>query len=260
VRNWARAAGYDVVYITDHRTLEGAERGVASNAGVAGEGPILLQGLEAGFRGEHVNLLSVGRRFRGVVNPDLRDVDEQALMLASIMPATMPVIIETLPGNIEKLRDTTPKGVQGVQAIEIVDGSPRGLSQTRRDRDRIVQLADTLNLALVTGSDNHGWGRAASGWTLMKIPGWRGMATDSLSRRIEDILRFGRRASTRPVERRVAGGQNPLSLALTGPLVTWRMLTTLSADERVMWLIWTWGIVGLARLVRRYPARQTTAA
>ncbi len=260
VRNWARAAGYDVVYITDHRTLEGAERGVASNAGVAGEGPILLQGLEAGFRGEHVNLLSVGRRFRGVVNPDLRDVDEQALMLASIMPATMPVIIETLPGNIEKLRDTTPKGVQGVQAIEIVDGSPRGLSQARRDRDRIVQLADTLNLALVTGSDNHGWGRAAPGWTLMKIPGWRGMTTDSLSRRIEDILRFGRRASTRPIERRVAGGQNPLSLALTAPLVAWRMFTTLSADERVMWLIWTWGIVGLARLVRRYRARPATAA
>ena len=86
------------------------------------------------------------------------------------------------------------------------------------------------------------------------------MATDSLSRRIEDILRFGRRASTRPVERRVAGGQNPLSLALTGPLVTWRMFTTLSADERVMWLIWTWAVVGLVRVARRYRVRQAAAA
>src|SRR5206468_10289854 len=56
-RAWARDAGYDVVYITDHRTFEGAERGIASNPGVAGEGTMLLQGLEAGYKGEHVNIL-----------------------------------------------------------------------------------------------------------------------------------------------------------------------------------------------------------
>jgi len=82
---------------------------------------------------------------------------------------------------------------------------------------------------------------------MMRIPGWRGMPTDSLSRRVEDVLRVLHREATRVVERRVAGGQNPVALALTAPLVAWRMLTTLSADERVMWLIWTWGIVLLVR-------------
>ena len=47
VRDWHRGAGYNVAYITDHATYEGAERGVAANPGLAGEGTVLLQGLEA---------------------------------------------------------------------------------------------------------------------------------------------------------------------------------------------------------------------
>src|SRR6201999_1691810 len=108
----------------------------------------------------------------------------------------------------------------GISAIEIIDGSPRGLSQSRRDRDRIVQLADSLNLALVTGSDNHGWGFAAAGWTLLRIPGWRGMRTDSLSNRIEQVVHFGRRRASRVVERVVAGS-GFFQLAFAGPAIAW---------------------------------------
>jgi hypothetical protein len=86
------------------------------------------------------------------------------------------------------------------------------------------------------------------------------MTTDSLSRRIEDVIRIGRRSATRPVERIVAGGQNPVSLALAPILVPWRMLTTLSADERVMWIIWTWAIVFAIRAARRYRQRPSTTA
>ena len=259
VRSWMNGAGFDAVYVTDHRTFEGAERGISSNPGVAGEGTLILQGLEAGYKGEHVNILSAGRRYKGITGPDLRDVDEQSLNLAFLFPATSPVVIETLPGDFEKVKDTTAKGVSAV-AMEIIDGSPRGLAQGRRDRERIVHLADSLNFSLVTGTDNHGWGRAAPGWTLLRIPGWRGMTTDSLARQIEDVIRVGRRSATRPVERIVAGGQNPVSLALTPVLVPWRMLTTLSADERVMWIIWTWAIVFAVRAVRRYRPRPSTTA
>ena len=259
VRSWMNGAGFDAVYVTDHRTFEGAERGISSNPGVAGEGTLILQGLEAGYKGEHVNILSAGRRYKGITGPDLRDVDEQSLNLAFLFPATSPVVIETLPGDFEKVKDTTAKGVSAV-AMEIIDGSPRGLAQGRRDRERIVHLADSLNFSLVTGTDNHGWGRAAPGWTLLRIPGWRGMTSDSLARQIEDVIRVGRRSATRPVERIVAGGQNPVSLALTPVLVPWRMLTTLSADERVMWIIWTWAIVFAVRAVRRYRPRPSTTA
>jgi hypothetical protein len=260
VRNWHRASGYDVAYITDHATFEGAERGVAANPAQAGEATVVLQGLEAIDRGEHVNILSAGRRYRGITTPDLKDVDDQALALADLIPGTSPVLIETIPGNLSKFSSTAPNTAPGVDAIEIVDGSPRGLSQGRRDRARIIRLADSLNLALIAGSDNHGWGRTAPGWTLLRIPDWRGMPTDSLSRRIEAILRIGRRQATRVVERRIADGTSPISLAFAAPLVTWRMLTALTADERVMWLVWVWGIVLVARGVRAYRHRPASAA
>jgi hypothetical protein len=38
---------------------------------------------------------------------------------------------------------------------------------------------------------------------------------------------------------------------LAGPAVVWRMLTTLSPDERVMWIVWTWAIAAIVALVRR---------
>jgi len=259
VRSWARGAGFDAVYITDHRSFEGAERGIAANPSQAGEGVMLLQGLEAFYKGEHVNVLSAGRRFRGITTPDLKDIDEQSFVLASLIPATSPVAIETVPANLSKVPAATA-GTPGVTAIEIVDGSPRGLSQTRRDRERIVHLADSLNLALVTGSDNHGWGRAAPGWTLLRIPGWRGMGTDSLSRRIEQIIREGRREATRPVERTIASATNPITVILAAPLVAWTMFTTLGPDERVMWLVWTWGIIVVGRVIGRYRRRPATAA
>jgi hypothetical protein len=83
------------------------------------------------------------------------------------------------------------------------------------------------------------------------------MTGDSLVFAIEHALRGGRGA-TRVAERRVAGeinGSHPVELALTLPLVAWRMLTTLSADERVMWLVWGWGIAGVVWLVRSRRAR-----
>ncbi len=259
VRDWHRAAGFDAVYITDHATFEGAEAGIAANPGQAGQGTMILQGLEAFYRGEHVNILSAGRRYRGLTDASLRDVDERAVQLASFIPATSPVIIETFPGKLDKVPVTTETG-PGVTAIEIVDGSPRGLAQTRANRARIVHIADSLDLALVTGSDNHGWGSTAPGWTLLRIPGWRGMTTDSLSGRIEAVIRLTRRGGTRTVERRVAPATNALEIVFAAPLAAWVMFATLSPDERVMWLIWTWGIVVLVRGYRRFRLRPSTAA
>jgi predicted metal-dependent phosphoesterase TrpH len=259
VREWHHDAGYDAAYITDHATFDGAERGIASNPRLAGEGTLILQGLEAFYKGEHVNVLGAGRRYKGLTTPDLKTVDEQSLALASILQATSPVLIETIPGKLDRVpaaSDSAP----GVRAIEIVDGSPRGLTQVRRDRARIVHIADSLNLALVAGSDNHGWGRTAPGWTLLRIPGWRGMTTDSLSARIEEILRLGRRDATRVVERRVASGENAIALVFAAPVVTVGMFTMLSPDERIAWIVWTWIVVIAIRAWRVSRARRAAPA
>lgn len=258
VRAWHHAAGFDVAYISDHRTVQGAEEGIADNPAEAGQGTMLLQALEVGWRGEHVNILGAGRMYKGLTTPDLRDMDEQAVALASLLPGHEPILIETLPGDLSKIVIAPGPRSAGVRAIEIVDGSPRGLDQTRMLRSRIVHLADSLNVALVAGSDNHGWGRTAPGWTLLIVPGWRGMGTDSLAFAIDKALHLGHQA-TKVVERRLAGelnGGNVLELIFTLPIVTWHMFTTLSVDERVMWILWIWALFVIGRLAASWRRRR----
>jgi hypothetical protein len=251
VRDWHRAGGYDVAYVSDHRSFQGAEEGVAANPAVAGQGTVLLSALEVVYRGERVNVLSAGRVYRGLTTANLWDVDEPSLAMASLVSRREPVVVQTFPGRFDRITPARGPGTPGVRAIEIVDGAPRGLTQTRRERARIVRLADSLDLALVAGSNNHGWGRTAPGWTLMRIPGWRGIVPDQLALAIESGIRGGGRRATRVVERRVAeAGGSPILLVLTVPLVTWRMLTTLSGDQRVMWIVWTWALVTAAHVVR----------
>jgi hypothetical protein len=258
VRAWHRAAGFDVAYVSDHRTVQGAEEGIADNPTEAGQGTMLLQALEVVWRGEHVNILGAGRTYKGLTTPDLRDLDEQAVSLASLLPGREPIIIETLPGKLSKMVTAQGPRTGGVRALEIVDGSPRGLDQSRILRSRIVHLADSLNIPVVAGSDNHGWGRAAPGWTLLIIPGWRGMSSDSLAFAIDKALRIGHTA-TKVIERSVAGemnGANALELTFTLPIVAWRMFTTLSVDERVMWIFWVWALFLVWRLTTSWRRRR----
>jgi hypothetical protein len=260
VRDWHAASGYDAAYITDHRHYRGAEEGVAANPSVAGQGTVLLSGLEVVYGGERVNVLSAGRVYRGLTTENLWDIDTVALALASLVRSREPVIVQTVPARLERIGPAQGPGTPGARAIEIVDGAPRGLSQTRRERQRIVRLADSLNLALVVGSNNHGWGRTAPGWTLFRIPGWRSMAPDQLATSIESAIRQAGRDAARAVERRVADADgSPIRLALAVPLATWRMLTTLSTDQRVSWIIWAWVLAAAwfvgraARERRRQP-------
>jgi hypothetical protein len=250
VRAWHRAAGFDVAYITDHRTFEGARDAWANNPTAAGTATVLLPGIEVVWRGEHVNVLDADRMFRGLLTETLRDIDENALGIASSLPQNEPVLIETFPGDLSKVIPAAGPGTGGVRAIEIIDGAPKGLGQTRRERAQIIQLADSANLALVAGSNNHGWGRTAAGWTLMFIPQWRGATPEQLSAGISKAIRGGGRRATRVVERYVADTETGLALPLTVPLVTWGMLRTMSNDERIVWLAWTAALYLLWRVRR----------
>jgi Predicted metal-dependent phosphoesterases (PHP family) len=238
VRKWHRDAGFDVAFITDHRTFEGARDAWANNPPSVGQETVLLPAIEVVWKGEHVNVLDADRMYRGILNSTLRDIDDQALTMVSMVPGAEPVLIETLPGDLSKVQAASGKGTPGVRAIEVIDGSPRGLGQTRAERSRIIHLADSTNIALVAGSDNHGWGHTAAGWTLMFIPDWRSVSPDGLSKAIANVLRVGGRGATRVVERFVANTETGLSLPLSVPLVGWGMLRALSTDERVVWLAW----------------------
>jgi len=248
VRRWHRKAGFDVAYISDHRTFEGAREGWANNPTQSGTETLLLPAIEAVWQGEHVNILDADRMYQGILDPALRDVDTEALKLASLVQGNEPVLIETIPGNLSKVVTAKGRGTAGVRAIELIDGAPRGLAQSRQQRARILDIADSANIALVAGSDNHGWGHAASAWTMLILPGWRAAPPEEVSRAISGMLRSGGRGATRVVERYVANTDAPVLVPFTVPMVAWGMLRTLSVDERVVWLAWIAALVLLARV------------
>ena len=193
-------------------------------------------------------MLDADRMYRGILDVSLRDIDDDALRLASMVTGNEPVLIWTIPGNLSGIRTPAGRGTPGVRALEVVDGSPRGLTQSRLDRARIVHIADSANVALVAGSDSHGWGYAASAWTMMLLPGWRGAPPDEVSRAISSTLRDHGRPTTKVVERYVANTENAALVPFTVPIVTWGMFRSLSADERIVWFAWVAALTMLARL------------
>jgi hypothetical protein len=127
----------------------------------------------------------------------------------------------------------------------------------RRKRQQIVDFARKNNLALTSGTDNHGWGYVAPNWTLVVVKNWRDLRDDELAARIEVAIREQGSSATRVVERTsVDPVVSPAALAFTVLAVPWRMLTTLSVEERLSWLGWIWAIaaVGVSRQRRRAMA------
>ena len=255
-RAWHRDGGYDVAFITDHATVVAAERGVARNSYPAGEAVTLLQGIEVTWAGEHVNILGAQRRYKGILTDNLRDVDEQSLQLASLISGREPVVIWNHPHRLNRLPTASRPGTSGVRGIEISNGAPDSMDEVRLERAAIAALAQRRNLALTSGSDNHGWGSTVPNWTLMLIFGWRGMAADSLESQIEDDIRRGGVRAGRVVERRAAQATSDVELALTVFAAPARMLTTLSNDERISWLIWISLITAATWWIRRARARR----
>lgn len=251
-RRWHRRAGYTVAYVTDHGSVAGAERALATNPRTAGEDMTLLQSIEVTWDGEHVSVLGAQRTYSGLLTQNLRDVDTTGLRLGSLIPNREPVVVWNHPRVLSRLPIHEGAGTPGIRAIEIVNGSPDNMNDMQPQRDAILALAQQRNLALVSGSDNHGWGWAAPGWTLMRIFNWRSMTPDVLALQIEAVIRGGGFEATRVVERRVADANRMLWASVA--TVPARMLTTLSNDERVSWLVWIWLVTGGWWLWRRHRA------
>jgi hypothetical protein len=251
-RAWHARAGFDAAYVTDHASVAAAERGIASNPRSAADGVMLLQGIEVTWSGEHVTILGAERLYRGLLTDNKRDVDVRGLELGSLITGREPVLIWNHPHRLQGVPVASGPGSAGIRAIEIVNGAPDDRDALRRNHRALVELAQQSNLALTTGTDHHGWGYAAPGWTLMRIFNWRSLGSDDLSNRIEQALRTGGLASTRTVERRTANpGISILGLTATVFSAPTRMLTTISNDERAAWLVWTWLIAAAIWWIRR---------
>jgi hypothetical protein len=251
-RDWHRSAGFGAAYVTDHRTLYGALEGVEQNPVTAGVGTVLLPGVELHDLGEHPVLIGIDPWRMKINSPDWQG----AAVEADGGPVP-PILVLTMPGSVIHVPQLEYKGEIRLAAIETSDGSPRGMAQATRDRKKIIELSNKLQLSLVSGSDNHGWGRAAAAWTVLRIPGWRAMEPAALDIAIRRTVLRRATGSVDVVGRRTAGiGTNKVEQSLAGFAVLAMIFRTMDLRERFSWLVWSWGgwfasIIGSKRKRRR---------
>ena len=235
-RDWHAASGFNVAYVTDHRTFDGALEGSMRNPALAGAATVLLPGVELRDTGEHPILIGVDPRRMRIESPDWRD----AAIKADGGPAP-PVVFLALPGNLLHIPRDLTQGPVHLAGIEISDGSPRGIAQSARDRRAVLALAQQLGVAVIAASDNHGWGRAAPAWSVMRVPGWRTMTPAALDIAIRRTILLEGRRSVQVISRRMAAEPVGVAGFATGGVsIAWLMLRTMSAPERISWLTWAW--------------------
>lgn len=253
-RAWHEAGGFDAAYVTDHYTWAGVEDAVPLNPARAGERTALLEGAELRIHRRPTNALGARARYRWAVGPDTIYMDPDSLRAHPLRDGRPPTLLFTMPGALGLVVPYTQSDPSGVIGIEVNDGSPRGLEQTRSERAAIVAMADSVDLALVAASNLHGWGRTVSAWSVMRIPGWREMTPEQLADRIEGKLHAERRASGTVVERRMPyHGGSGVRIALTAPWLAWEHFRMLTVAERLSWLLWLAVLVGV-RTPRRAAA------
>ena len=233
-RAWHARGGFDAAYISDHRSFDGAEAGLSRNPKRAGDGVVLISAFEGRYLGTFEIFLSFTR-----ADSATRMDGHRRLLEGRLLSGRQPATVVALPSPLPDVQRVARDGPPYIAAIEISDGSPRGFAQSDRDHAQIIRRADTLGIALVSGSNNHGWGRVIPAWTLVKIPGWRTLSPDSLGAAIENTLRAAPRGVS-VVERRRPTLSSPAAMALTFPVAAAQVFATLTTPERLVWLGWIW--------------------
>ncbi|MEP6905416.1 MAG: hypothetical protein ABI875_04990, partial [Gemmatimonadales bacterium] len=233
---WHRSAGFDVAYISDHNSFTGAEVARRTNPARAGDGTVLL----SAFEGRYLLTFEIFLSLTSADSVALMDW-RRWISDGNLRSGRVPASVVALPSPLQDVQASGRDGPPHISAIEIVDGSPRGFGQRDREGSVIVRRADSLGLALVVGSNNHGWGWVAPGWALVSVPGWRSLSSDSVAGAIERTIRVSPRASVRVVERRRPTATG-FGLAFTVPVLIVQTVRALTLPERLVWLAWIWAI------------------
>jgi hypothetical protein len=255
-REWHASSGFDAVYITDHSTFDGVLEGRLRNPVIAGGGTTLLPGVELRDGNEHPILIGVDPTRMRITSPEWK----KAAVTADGV-STPAILLLSMPGDVLRIPLNETTGPVRLAGIEISDGCPRGMAQAARDRDAIVALASKLHFALVSASNNHGWGRTAPAWSVMRIRGWREMTPVQLDVAIRHtIIERGPDAIDVVARRTTPPAGGTVGLALSGFTISLMTLRTMDSGERISWLAWSWGLCLISLSRARDRRRQRTRA
>ncbi|MCY3610029.1 MAG: hypothetical protein OXH51_00630 [Gemmatimonadetes bacterium] len=238
-RAWHEAGGFHAAYVTDHYTWAGVDEALPANPARAGDRTVLLSGMEVRLRDRHTNILGDRARYVFALDSTWHHLDPDSIAAAYSRGAPPATMLYAIPGPLDRIVPFGPGSPAGVVGVELSDGAPRGLEQGRAEREETLALADSLDLAVVAGTNNHGWGRTVPAWNVMRLPGWPHMSPDELGSAIEDVLHRERRRAVTVVERTMPYHDgSAVKLAATVPLLLWSHFRTLTLGERVSWLVW----------------------
>lgn len=249
-RAWHEAGGFHVAYVTDHYTWAGFDDSVASNPARVGERTTVLSGAEIRIHRRPTNALGDRSRYQFALDADTVYMEPDSLAAAYARGGRPATLLYTMPGGLEWVVPFSEEQPAGVIAIELNDGSPRGLEQVKRERARILALADAADLAVIGAANLHGWGRTVAAWSVMEIPGWQEMTPIGIGDAIEAKLHAERRSAVTVVERRMPYHQGVAAgVVLTLPWVALEHFRMLGTPERLSWLVWlaVLAAVGAAR-------------
>ncbi|MDE2973406.1 MAG: hypothetical protein OXU64_01615 [Gemmatimonadota bacterium] len=251
-RAWHEDGGFDAAYVTDHYTWAGVDDAAPANPARAGERTAMLSGMEVRLRNRHVNLLGDRDRYVFALDGTWHHLDPDSIAAARERGAPPVTMLYTIPGRLDAIVPLAPGSPAGVVGVELSDGAPRGLEQARAERAKILAIADSMDLAVVAGSNLHGWGRTVAAWSVMRVPGWRDMPPDELGGAIEGALHRDRRRAVTVVERRMPYHDGSRAgMALTVPWLLWEHFRMMTAAERGSWIAWTVLAALAGRRVRR---------
>lgn len=222
-RRWHERAGYGAAFATDHNKLTRA--------------PGLLSGEEVSLHEAHVVVLAPGAR----IDPDaVQGMDGLRAVLADARAGKTGPAIMSLPeywkhhwAELDQLADW------GAGGFELVTASPKALDFPAGKARALVDFCRRRNLFLAAASDNHGYGRAACAWNVVRLPGWRAMSPGALEAALIARLRAeGFKAVTVATRARPRG--EGLAPWTDGPVAAWNEARSWPLPLAGACVAWCW--------------------
>jgi hypothetical protein len=246
-RRWHARAGFDVLFITDHNTVDG----LTAHRPGSQQHPALCPGIEVSAWHSHIVLLGDTlpvdqSKYNGSLPALLSLLQISDSLYGALSVASLPEYRKNLWDRLDTL------AMAGLDGFEIVNAAPKANELSASDRDSVVRFARSRNRFVVGVSDSHGWGATSMVWNLVRIT--RPERESDVCRAVLHRLHDGF-AAVQVIERKRLRPDDWWPMWLTPVGLVWEIWRTMGWQLTLAWLGWIWGVALLLPLIRNLLRR-----